>query len=325
MRKLIIISLAILLASCNKIDIPDGGISIDFQGAVTRAAVSDIDDIARSGGFGVYAQQSTTSEATTFADILTNEKVYKNGNDWVYDNKCYWAKDRTFNFFGIYPYVTNNDNITVTSATHRQNGVNYNGYKIGFVLPEQTDMDLMTASKVIAIGAEQTVYETVILNFNHDLAKININVAKNSKNENDQVIITAISMSGIWKSGTLNTAFSPDYENNWDFTGATTTSIIKSGQWLLGTSNTPILTDLILMPQDIGAQKIPIYIEYTFTNREGSHTSTVTAYIPIGKWDATKNYTYNIILAAEDDEIRISTPIVETWGAYQSGGTIVIQ
>lgn len=326
MRKLIIISLAILLASCNKIDIPDGGMSIDFQGAVTRTVVSNLGDVATNGGFGVYAQMSTTSAATDFVTLLENEKVYKSGDAWVYDNKCYWALDRTFCFLGIFPYVTNQDNIKVTSATHTQDGVKYKGNKINFTLPENADMDLMTATHVRTIDSKSPDYRAVPLNLNHQLSKININISKHEDNDNNRVDITTIEITGVWKTGILNTAFSDDYSTNWDYSGATTTSVRKNSTWTLD-GNTAILSDLLLIPQEIGAQRIPIYISYKFYNvdEELQSSPTVTAYIPIGNWEPSKNYTYNITLAPEDLEVRIATPVVESWGQYQSGGTIVIQ
>ena len=324
MRKLLIICLTIALVSCNRIENPSGETPINFDRVLTKAVVDDVEDI---DAFGVYAQISTTPEGTDYVSLMTNERVYQSDSEWTYDNKCYWIKDRKYRFFSIYPYETNSSNIVFT--THRQNGRNYDGYQISFVLPESTDTDLMTASKNVTVGPNQTVYENVVLSFKHELAKININVAKNRANANNRVEVTSITLGGIWKNGTLNTAFDPEFTTNWSFYGSTTTNIWKNfdNGKVISTDNTPMIEDIMLMPQNIGAQSIPIYITYKFYGVGGDlqNTTTATAYIPMGKWDAAKNYTYNIILAAEDNTIKISTPIVASWGALQSGSTIIIQ
>ncbi|MBQ4163187.1 MAG: fimbrillin family protein [Parabacteroides sp.] len=342
MKKLFYIGLiAVVLLSCSKDDIPENnemGTLIEFGELKTRT-VEDVSDILE---FGVFAEvnrgdnNSGMLEASQYSDLLFNERVYRANasSSWTYDSKRYWFKDRTFRFFALYPYQNKN---WVRHATLTQNGEEYDGYQIAFEIPTDpntglanANTDLLTASRTVITEENQTSFETVNFTFRHVLSQINIKVAKNAINATNKVVVTSVSLGGIWKTGTLNTSHvSSEYKDNWDFSGATTASLSANGSWTLTTSGTEVMNSLLLMPQTIALQRIPVTISYQYYNNEADLTPQVTAtaqaFIPVGEWEPAKIYTYTIVLAAQDNTIKIPTPAVSSWGAYQSGGTIIIQ
>ena len=132
------------------------------------------------------------------------------------------------------------------------------------------------------------------------------------------------------KNGTLNTSRIQEYTDNWDFYGVSNnTNIYNFDSKEITTGGVPVMENLILIPQTIALEQIRVVINYKYYAKSddtaAQKTSTVRAYLPVGKWEAGKEYTYNIKLAAEDNVIKIPTPTAALWGVAQPGGTIIIQ
>lgn len=325
----IVLAGALSLASCSEEEMLDKNepeTPIKFGSVKTRAEVTAATDIEE---FKVFAEMNylleDNTESTDFMPLLENEKVYRDdNNNFTYTNTRYWVYDRTFNFFAVYPFESE-----VSRADFVQGENTYDGYTIAFETPATADTDLMTAYKTERTITGNTLPSSVDMEFQHLLSKINIKVAKNTENEKNKVIIKSFSLGGIWKTGTFKTSRFYDYEDNWDFYGSSTLTITKNGQWTLDTNGIGMTGNgFLLMPQSIGLNRIVVTITYEYytanTDTTPQKTSTVQAFIPVGEWEAATQYNYNLVLAAEDNYIKFTTPTVEPWGSPQSGGTIII-
>ena len=336
MKKILITSLAVIaLFSCSKEDIPgqDDAREISFGVMDARTRVENASEIREFGVSGVMNLGSEgTEEYDQYISLFDNERIYRASDAdnaaFIYDDKRYWINDRTFHFLGVYPYMQN----SVEAATLSQYGVDYDGYRVEFEVPQTADKDFMIAHKTQLIAADATSYPTVDLSFSHALCKVNLNVAKNQENKDDRVDVVIVKMKirGMWKSGTLYTSRFANYTDNWDFYGSSILEMTTPSDFIpieVDVDGTKIMGDLMLIPQAIGVNAVAVEINYVFYSSDGStgENKTATAYLPATTWEASKEYTYNIVLAAEDNQIRFTTPTVKPWGAAQTGGTIIIQ
>lgn len=324
---------ALTLSSCSNEDLPGGeeqGPAIEFGEVKTRAEVTEAGQIKE---FSVFAEQNylneDNSESLDFISLLENERVYRTGDnqdgDFTYNNKRYWVYDRTFNFFAVHPYMETG----ITKTSFQQNNNSYDGFSIAFETPATADTDLMAGYKTERTITGETLPSSVDMEFKHLLAKINIKVAKNTQNEDNKVIVKSISLGGVWRTGTFSTSRFADYKDNWDFYGSGVMTITKTEGWTLDTNGVETMGNgLLLMPQSIELNTMPITITYEYYSNASDttpqKTSTVQAFLTAGEWKAGTQYSYNIVLAAEDNNIKFTTPTVAPWGAPQSAGTIII-
>ena len=333
---------ALSFASCSTEELIDNGqtdIPIKFGGVKTR--VTHASEIKEFEAFAEMTYLVETGngykESEDFIPLLANERVYRTGEDqdgdFTYVNTRYWVEERAFRFFGVHPYMGKNDqNESIVTPTVFNDM--YDGYTIPFTTPADASTDLM-----IAYTQNMTYNgitpEEVEMDFEHLLSKVSVKVAKNSQNENNKVVVKSITLSGATKSGVFNTAYSDAYTDNWSFPSTETISFSPQptdGGWILDVTSTEIINGLMLIPQPITDGKIKIEILYDYYNKSSDTTPQeedllAEAYIPVPanrKWEAATQYSYNIVLAAEDNNIRFTTPTVKPWGTPQSAGTIII-
>ena len=313
-----ILPITLLAVACND-EIEHGApiIGFDAQAEHTRA-VADISSL-QANGFSVWGGY----EGTT---VFDGRKVSYASGAWTYDNPEVWVLDKEYHFFALYPFET-----IASVATFKQSGEEYDVYQIKYTVPDDASTDLLTAFRTVETDNVEALNNPVNLQFSHVLTRINIKIEKNEVNKANKIVIKEVTLGGVWKTGTLNTSRHQEYDDNWDFSGSTTTSFMETTTTELSKGSNDakaILTDLLLIPQKIGQQKIPLYLKYEFYDSETNtlqNTINATAYLPMGEWMAGKIYTYTIVLAAEDMEIKITTPTVESWGDDVPSGTIIIQ
>lgn len=327
---------ALSLASCSTeelIDKDQTDIPIKFGEVKTRAEVTAATDVL---DFSVFAEmnylvetENGTDESSDFISLLDNEKVYRatSGDDFTYTNTRYWVKDRTFNFFGVYPYMATGieraDDLTNEGST-----TEYAGYTVDFTIPTTADTDLMIAHKTERTLENESYPEYVSMEFQHLLSKISFNIKQdNAKNPNDVFNVTKLTITGIKKSGTYSTSIKADYTDNWSLNNEAliinksfepAITINTSGKNVLGDNEEGFL----LLPQN--TENIQVTVEYTF-KQNGQATPVAkeaTGKLSGANWEVGKHYNYNIVLSV-DNYIYISTPTVESWGTAQSIGTII--
>ena len=87
-------------------------------------------------------------------------------------------------------------------------------------------------------------------------------------------------------------------------------------------------TGLLLIPQAIGSQAVKVTVDYLYhmkdTEGEGE-ARFIEATLPASDlWQSGNAISYTLKIS-ETHEIIFQTPKVESWGAPQSGGTIIIK
>ena len=328
---------ALSLSSCANDDLPGGeeqGPAIEFGEVKTRAEVTEAGQVKE---FSVFAEQNyldeNNNETNDFISLLDNERVYRisedESADFTYDNKRYWVEGRTFNFFAVHPYMETG----VERANFTPNTVTYDGYTIDFTTPYTADTDLM-ASHYIKPG-EETIPDYVEFNFSHLLSKICFMFKKDAeKNADDTFTITGISITGIKYIGTYNSSRWEPYTDNWSLEDNTrffrdnnlSTDINKTSGDTEGVNAFGEGNGWLLLPQTIEEGKVSLNISFQYQQAGSTEVSAkqIQTTLPAGTWEKGKQYKYNITLSV-DNIIYISTPTVESWGAMQSGGTIIIK
>ncbi|MBR4845453.1 MAG: fimbrillin family protein [Bacteroidaceae bacterium] len=339
-RKLITMSIAaMLVASCTQEDqlllLRDGEQAIKFGKVETRAEVTDANQILE---FGVFAEMNLGAdgpeEPVQYINLLSNERVYRSNasSDWSYDNKRYWVNDRTFHFFAVYPLLDNSKITPFVSEIVPSNP--YTCYKINWDTPSEANDDLMTASATMKTTEGQTVYPAVNFQFEHALAKVNINVQKAGANTDNKVIVRSITISNIKKSGTYNSE-----NKTWQISEGTGNAMNYTRNNLkveleLEVDDldnkvpipTSVISGLLFIPQEITENSIQITVGYTFDG----DTYSAQAFIPtttVREWESAKEYTYNLVLGERKNNILFGIPTVSAWLGSERpvGGTIIIQ
>lgn len=331
---------ALSLASCSTeelIDKEQTDIPIKFGEVKTRAEVSSSADVL---DFSVFAEMTYLNDDGTeakdennnklYISLLDNEKVYRNSSseEFTYTNTRYWVKERTFRFFGVYPYTESGID-RVDDLKNEGSTFEYTGYTVDFTTPATADTDLMVAHKQETTEIAGTYPSYVEMGFQHLLSKISFNIKQDaSKNPYDEFTITKMTIMGVKKSGTYRTSNHAGYTDNWNlnndaiiinkiFEGDGVT-INSTGVDVLGANKKGFL----LLPQN--TENIQVAIEYKY-KQKGQTTGIAkeaTGKLSGANWEAGKHYNYSLTLSV-DNLIYFSTPTVETWGTAQSIGTII--
>ncbi|MBQ9137031.1 MAG: fimbrillin family protein [Alistipes sp.] len=337
MKRIFIAAALLGLFACNREDVVSENdltpTAISFNNVATRAGLTDL----QTNGFGVWA--TTSSTANNSAAILTNEKVYMDGGLWTYDNTRYWVENCKFYFLAVWPY--SEDNSPVTQHDIVQDGVNYTGYTMAVTTPAAADYDPLVATNVTDTTVEGYA-TTVPLTFEHLMCKVNLKIEQDfDKTPDFDYYVSKVTVTGIKGSGTL---FAMPYGDTvyrgWDFTDATNINFEKS-------YTTPVrLRDLdaedksitltvfgdglLLIPQEITASAVRVTVEYYYdVNKDDSDygdAKSVDVFIPASAdlWQSNKSIAYKLAIA-ESNEIKFLAPTIESWGAPQTGGTIIIK
>ena len=329
MKPLLVICASVLVfIACSKGEQPEENRSkvvIDFGELETRTEVNGPNDMQE---FGVYGKMTNSS---LYTELFTNERIYRSDESvtgWTYDKTRYWINGRTYHFFGVYPYETNNEN-RVQIATLKQGNNEYDGFKIAFTTPVSADADLLTAFKTVSISNDAAYYSPVNMVFTHALSKVIIKVAKNSANEFNKIMVTSVSLSGFKKSGMFHCSRETDYPAHWVTENETMAVSYDNKNSELNTNGVNVL-ELLLVPQKVADSNIKLTIKYSFYYVDGAfaYENTIERVIPtdhINEWKPNTNYVYSVNLSAESNDITFGTPSISEWGAAQSSGTIIIK
>lgn len=280
------------------------GFTANVQGS---RAVADLNAV-QSNGFSVWGGYGTT-------DVFTGDKVMYNGSEWTYGTPKYWTYN-TYNFYAVYPDATSGvyNKVETNNTTNQLTIKEFDSSK-GY--------DLMRASVLNVEGSNPP--ENVSLNFKHTLTHLSVSLKKDSRNQNDEIKVTGVYFIGMNIKGDYADATTEAW-SNWsnvsymgqDFTSAPVT--------LAADGLTSCVTGILVIPQTI-TENMSLLINYTYSpnGSTASSTQTITSNIPVTTpWEIGKKITYTGTIHV-DDKIEFSTPVVETWGSEQAGGTIIIK
>ena len=211
-----ILSLAALVA-CSQdsvVKTPEStAISFDnmFVENKTRAAADPSTTTANIDEFAVWGFRNTADEL-----VFNNERVYKNGAEWTYDNLQYWMEGKDYFFGAVSP--VNHENVTVDTKDMSKDG-------LGTISFTNTDgsVDLIYAEKVVyASEINPSAPEKVKLQFAHLLSRVKFSFKYNFPNELTTVAVKNIKINNSPANGSIDvTEARADWSWNIPQNGAT--------------------------------------------------------------------------------------------------------
>ena len=363
MKKIFISIMAVAamfnLCACSKEfnDNPDSGKAIVFDNEQTRALVESPDKIL---SMGVFAQMNLGDKekdeagSDSYEMILENEYVSRTDpkTPWTYTNTRYWAMDREYHFFAVWPHSKDNSSVTNVKSIA---GDGAYGYSVTFVTPETADQELLTAKTMETTNTRDPLPESVDFSFQHELTNVNLKIWRNGALDNvqDKIKVKEVTLSNVTKEGTLNTnttidgsswsysstkmSFTKTYEYNDedndednDDEKPISQAQIVGGQLVqneISTDNPfqdnpciPFGEGLLLIPHTItNSSPVVVTVIYDLQRPIDQQDDLweekkLQVFLPNGTWPAGKKLTYNLIISGERTitEFQILT-IVEDW------------
>ena len=354
MKKFVNITLLTLslcaVTSCVKDEpvdpIPQGN-EITFATSQTRAKYSSLEDIKE--GFGVYAVMSTKSddelapgEVVAYQHIISGtnsegakvwwDKSIGDDGGYTYANKAYWFDNRTYHFFGYWPYTTpaksvsNGYELTFSTQTSVTNGNT-----------EVADDDLLTFSyttRYVETAPDRVT--TVPVEFKHCLTKINLEISQDFDiNKYDKFCVTSVKLTPVQGGGKYVV---PGYgkEGEWHHENNISISRKYTDSDQFGDERDrktlKVFDNIKLVPQEIKNETIGLEVEYTYEQGDLNNPPTgenkvamkASTFLPIGEWKAGKVYTYKMVLY-KNNIIELKNINIAPWGEQPDAGTIIIK
>lgn len=309
----------LLLGACTNNELPDSGKEtvspITFKSLVkgSRALIEDEYSMINSwGAFKIWGWR--TPEGGNAINVFQGERVYHNGTYWDYDNPRYWANQSTYNFYALYPD-------TITGADYTTDG------KLNFGLLDMRQnnefisdlsVDLLRAEARGLVGMNSS--GPVYLNFTHMLTNVNIDLKMHQTNgeAGDVMEVTYILLSGMNCVGSMT-------DDVWNVSEPSYFWDRLDVPQRLSANALPCFSDVLMLPQIIEENQVMLYVLYSYQQSGGEQmTKMLETYLPAGEWKAGEKLVYTGTVQV-DNSIVFDTPQVESWGAEQVGGTIIVQ
>lgn len=321
---------ATMFAACTQADfvnpVPETEQEIGFDnhvGKSTRAEITGEAALSTAGGFAVWGYKTATEGlkwdgTKPITTIFNGVNVYGTDGNWTYDNKKYWDKTSTYNFYAVAPYNHTSGTYSVTDPA------------TGFVTITGVESALASQSKDFLVdrnGAKGvdgnytgTAHDKVNFDFNHIMSKVTLQLQCGGINAGDKITVTSLSMTG-WNSNdgtfiqTLDaTPTTKDHISEWSTTPAGTAGNAEfTGSYELtpasagGTAPIVAVDSYIMVPQTVA--ELTFTLNYTITYADATtenflaHTGKLTAQT----WGTDTHTTYTIIVGPAPIEFEVNT------------------
>ena len=331
---------AVALVGCNRESVPvspQEQHAISFGTVDTRAGLTDL----KNDGFGVWATVSSIgSTDVSYQPILTEELVTygSESKEWTYENEQMWIPNSIFHFFAAYPHDIGFEEYRVEVGGVWRNIYWMNVSADGSAVTE----DILVATQATDTSAQGFDPDDVVnLSFGHLLSKVNVKLRQNFDIDPDfNYYVTKITISGIKGNGTyMVMPYNDSWFTYWDFENATNIVLEKDF------SDNPVLLrnegaadpvvilqvwdeSLMLIPQEFVGGNILVRVDYFYDvnldDDDMGQPKFVEGFVPAGKLESGKSVNYTLAIA-NSSFITFEQPTIDTWGAPQTGGTIIIQ
>jgi hypothetical protein len=286
------------LQSCQtQVEIPDGAVYPILFGSTETRAVADLDDL-KTNGFKVYAYFKGSQEGYgngTFEKDVRFEDSY-----WKYDNLEYWIPNTTYYFKAFYPKDLNNLTVNNTSASQKYTATTFD-------ISKQVDFMVATDTRSVNAKAEPEGGSVVTLNFEHQLALVEIKIKSaisvTIKNITLNNIATGYQcIDGVWSQG--------DDGNKTDFVYVSDTKLTPGADYADVTGG-----GILVIPSMTDSE--------TFTIEASNKTYSEIS-LPAGtEWEKGRKYTYTMEIKQND--IIFNEPKVEIWDSESATGSVIIK
>lgn len=307
------------LASCTNeevTDIADSnviGFKAPFVGNVTKA-VANV-ETANLQNFYVFGYKGTSA-------ILTNEKVYKSGTAWGYDDLQKWATGQTWDFAAYSNAgISEEEDGTTTTTDGKLDNAAYTTAG-GLVI---TDYET-TANKDLVASISTTDISTtnqpVAFTFYHTLAKIKFTIQ--SAMGDDEMTISDFAVTGVNDKATLTfkkaAAPAGGVEISWQMNNTPTDKTISEATFGTITTAKSASHEYVVIPtQTVDAEGMKISFKASIADPETEDATidkTLTATIAQDDcaWAAGMCYNYIATVDATDmDVITFTLESVTPW------------
>lgn len=285
--------------------------AIGFAAQVENSrVVAELVDV-KNNGFSVWGGFGNTN-------VFDATKVtYTDADGWGYGETRYWTYN-SYNFYAVYPDVTHNAypaNKVMISNTSEQLTIKEFNSSLGY--------DLMYA-KAIAIDGSNPP-DDVSFTFNHTMTQLSVSLKKHEDNEEDEVKVIGVYVYGMYGKGDYELTASTEAWTNLDeityYGKEVEPKTLEINRYV------SCATGIMMIPQPFTGMDINLLIAYSYKANGAENSSVQYLNVPIpttASWDIRKKITYNGIIEV-NDKIVFSTPVVESWGAEQAGGTVIIK
>lgn len=314
-KQLFVLGLAVAaLASCTNEEVTDIaesnviGFKAPFVGNVTKA-VANV-ETANLQNFYVFGYKGSDA-------LLTNEKVYKSGTAWGYDNLKKWEPSQTWAFAaysnaGISEKADGKlDNATYTTA----GGLVITDYET------TANKDLVASISTTDISTTNTPVE---FTFYHTLAKIKFTIQ--SAMGDDEMTISDFTVTGVNDKATLTfkNAAAPagGVEISWQMNNTPTDKTISETTFGTITTAKSASHEYVVIPtQTVDTEGMKISFDASIADPESAGTTidkTLTATITQDKCDWEAGMCYNYIATVDASDMDVITFTLESVTAWDN-------
>ena len=338
---------ATMFAACTQTDfvneVPESAPqAIGFENYVaksTRAAINNETDLAAEGGFVVWGYKTKTAGlkwdgTNTITQIFEAINVKGTADNWTYDNKKYWDKMSTYNFYAVAPYNPTSGTYSIDGA--KEGHITITGVKSALATESDDFLLARGGKKNVDGNYTGTTHEKVSFDFNHIMSKVTLQLQCGGINAGDKITVTSLKMTG-WNSNegkfvqTLDaTPTTANEISEWSKTVAGTAGVAEfTGSYVLtpatGEGTAPIVSvdSYIMVPQSVATLTFTLDYTITYANNTTedfvAHTGNLTNQI----WGTDTHTTYTIIVGPAPIEFEVTT--VNDFKNTVSNGGLSIQ
>lgn len=313
---------------------PSSPISFDAA-PLSKAPVENVDEIT---GFDVWGWNYSTAGAADAVTVFDRVNVFRQNGGWGYDDVRYWAPERTYDFYALYP-----SGVAEAGSTTEDEGVpEFSIVDYEALAPDTdgTQRDLMLASATGMVYDPQEAPggpDKVRLHFTHLLARIDLvcrpYVSQDSWPDGYSPKVYSAKLYGLGKTatfqaGNFDSGNTQSIRGCWTISGQTVTdeSCPYADAVITEASikeETVLLRDVMVFPQSF-QPGICFKIEYSASDnalRSSSIIELIT--LPLEAWEAGRHYVYTFTISPEG-RIIFDVPDVQPWDEA-TGGIIIVE
>lgn len=334
------------LAACSKNEVVEtNDHAIGFSNYIPKTVTGRADSTFVNGNnlvsgqkFVVYGynQKAADFSTTLYPTFMPGVEVtYKGGNTLetagsnTYSPTRYWPKDEANNKLAFYAYYPVSTHVvpTVTEGL--------GSYAVTVDTDPSKNVDFLVADLVKDQAYSKTNKTgAVMLNFKHQLAKVQFLVNTNVEGTDTKVTLNSLTIKQLNTTGTLTPSYTADdgFTTTWSAQATPVDFAIYSSNKLLST--TAVIKDTahtyLMIPQGIGADNV-VTVVYTYqTGTDEAVTNTVTVPLnsvedkdgtPITNWHKNNYIVYTFTIGLQPIKFAAA---VSAWDAEKDGNVVVL-
>lgn len=331
------------LAACSKNEVVEtNDHAIGFSNYIPKTVTGRADatfvngnDLVSGQEFVVYgynqkaADFSTTLNPTFMPGV---QVTYKGGNTLAtagnntYSPTRYWPKDEANNKLAFYAYYPVSTYVvpTVTAGL--------GSYAVTVDTNPSKNVDFLVADLVKDQAYSKTDNTgAVMLNFKHQLAKVQFLVNTNVTDENTKVTLNSLTVKDVKTTGTLTPAYGTEFSTAWsglavpkDFTVYSSAMPLSATAVIKDTAHT-----YLMVPQTLGDEVVATVV-YTYqTGKDEAVTNTVNVKLndimsgdaAITSWEKNNYIVYTFTIGLQPIKFAAT---VSAWDTEKDGKVVVL-